>query len=491
MAQKVFFLIIGDDGAALLPPRKRKGAAPIFANGHTDEQAQDIISRIKKTPRVPVHILVDLQAQQMKLATIPPLSYFDRKKLLERRLQQTFPQTLLRAALKAPNNQELLVALDETETLNFWRRKLALLSNPSGRLSLLPLELADLLQQLMPETKEGWGILLIWHKTGGFRQIVTHKGFVVFTRLTPSLPPTTHIDFATAALATDIQATRRYLGRLGLANKDPLPLLAILPQTMKESFQKTPLETSKALVLTPQEAAALGKIHAPIKPKEENGDLVSLYWAAQKERWQSNLMTPQERKEKTSHRWHKGGLFLTFLILTFATLRLGWMGLEIKNLYQQKYDIRSEIVQLDKDFATLKKALSPTTQPLGRLRAAIEKRRFFMQTQAQPDMLVAPITQALQNRAQILNLLWRHGEFKIDLLLLPQENDPSLKTSLREKISQQFDALAQSIQDNLPDYHIQILSYPFPNLPQETLTNKTAPLLDPIAQFLIRKKVTP
>ena len=489
MAEKAFLLMIGDDGAVLLPPRSRKGAPPIFADGHTDEQTQDIISCLNRSPRRPVHILIDLQAQQMTLATIPPISYFDRKKLLERRLQQTFPQTALRASLKAPDNQELLIALDETETLNFWRKKCAQLSNPSDKTSLLPIELAGLLQRIMPETKDGWGVLLIWHKTGGFRQIVTHKGFVVFTRLTPSLPSTTHVDFATSALTTDIQATRRYLGRLGLANKDALPLVAILPQNMKSAFQKAPLETSKTLVLTPQEAGSLAKLHAPIKPKEENGDLLSLYWVAQKERWQNVLMTPQDREKQKEKSWYKCGLFLTFLVLAFTFLHLGLAGIEIKNLYQQKYNLRDEITQLDTTFLSLKKSLSPTAQPLGRLHEAVEKRRFFTQTQELPNKLIAPIAQALQGQAQILNLLWQRGEMKIDLRLIPQEEETSLTASSRGKISRQFDAIARSLQDNLPDYHVQILSYPFPNLPQETLTNKSAPLPDPIAQFLIRKEI--
>ncbi|MGE0108220.1 MAG: hypothetical protein AB7S81_00430, partial [Bdellovibrionales bacterium] len=270
---KSFILLIGDEGALLYPPSHIK-KEPLFMSTHEKDSFSHIRTMLDEAPHMAVHILVDIRTQHIRKEDHPALSYFDRKKLLERRIKQAFPKTRLRSVLPQNKTEAILISLDETPLLETYLDLLRNVKNPLSGISLLPCELESLVSKLIPNPSSHWCMLLLYQQTGGFRQIVTHKGKLIFTRLTPPLPETTSADFVEERLTQDILATRNYLGRFGLKRRSKFSVVAIMPAHLSTLT----LDHCEATILSPSNAAH--QIHLPYPHHWNNGaDLLSLLWA--------------------------------------------------------------------------------------------------------------------------------------------------------------------------------------------------------------------
>lgn len=291
-----FILIVGDDGALLIPPMGIRMKSSLFARGHGEGQATVIRDALKKYPRRPVLILADTLAQEYKRETLPPVGMLDKRKLLARRLKQQFPDAELSAALPLGKNSALLACLHDEGAIAFWRDNLVNLKNPSGHMALLPLESAGMVSRLVPAAAKGWAMLISWQRTGGFRQIVTYNGELILARLTSPLPITTSAPFVTATLALDIQASLDYLARHGLTDYQTMRLVAILPEHMHAAIAAARIPVGAVAAFTPHKAAKrLGLPFAPL-PDDHAGDALHAAWLMRRNRPLATVMKSETRK---------------------------------------------------------------------------------------------------------------------------------------------------------------------------------------------------
>jgi len=482
MSRKPFFiLMIGDDGAVLVPPKISKSSQPVFAPNH--DEGKSILDALARHRRVPVLILADTLAQAFRRDTLPRLGYFDKQKLIERRLQHYFPapahtpHTQLTAALSLKNNAALLMCLHDGGPVALWLKRLAALRNTFLGVTLLPLESAGMVTRLMPEAKKGWGLLISWQRTGGFRQIVTRDGELIFTRLTPPLPFTAEPANAVKTLTLDIQATLGYLARLGLTESAPLHIAAVMPSNLHEQLTAFPLPVQKLVALTPHKAAfQLGLPYGPAK-EDPSGDLLHAAWL--QKRSKPRLILIQEDKRQTERlarvkRWGKKTAAFVWLLTLFL---LGSEGHEIFRRVQTIRQSTAEVAILQSQLTQEKNRLGPVTEPLGRLQQAIERRRIFTAPAPVPWPLLTALEKGLGDAARIIRLEWQSGKRKerdetIGLSLRLTSPAPvTAKESLRQFTVQQFDKIAGNLRLALPDYNAKIARYPFPASPAETLSN--------------------
>ncbi len=479
MSSRSFILLVGDDGALLVPPRG--------LNFHVKAEPESILETLARFPRAPVIILADTLAQDYKIETLPPLSFFDRRKLIVRRLAQAFPHKRLKNAQKRKNGAFLFYAADENTPLGTWLDIIDKTRRAPVTVSLLPAESASLISRLAPETKEGWSLLLSAQQTGGFRQIVAKNGEIIFTRLTPPLPPMTHPDFIAETLAQDVKATRSYLLRAGLAENAPLSFVALLPRPLHEALKKQALPISSFSFLTPEEAAC--KLSFPPQT-ETSADLLHALWFQTKRKPSTSLVRPDRAAAAKETLVRRTSLALASFLFMLALGLAGARSFELFTLSAKNRETQNEIAALAQRIETSRDALLAEAAPLERLRLASARRRLYETRREGPDSILPLIDAALGPEARAKTLIWKDGALTLDLALKDDGLTGSLEELSQNEITRRFDDIAAFLRTSLPDYETTILRYPFPHLPSEPITNKgnkkaASPL---VATFALRRR---
>ncbi len=493
MLKPPFVLMVGDDAALLLPPPGEKRPVPLFAPSHEDKDARPIVAALSGAKNAPIVLLADTLAQDYKTEMLPPVSFLDRAKIVARRLEAAFPKTPIKTALPRKNGSFLFASLDETGVLASWLDRLEKLETTADVIALLPVESADMTARLAPAAAQGWGLLLSHHKTGGFRQIITLNGELIFTRLTAPLPPETHPDNIAESLAQDIEATRAYLSRMGLTDETPLTLAAILPSAWHAAFAAHSFGTGSRLLFSPREAAARLHLALPALPDEPCADLIHALWVQTKGKRETALLRPRTRAARRERTIVRAGTALAGFAGLLAFLVLAGQGLSLGRIAADIKAIEKESVALETRLQNARTTLAAEAAPLEQLRKAVERKRLFSVRQKTPNDLAARIAAALPPEAKIVAFDWTPQKLMIDLFFKNHKNDEAPDEITRQEILRDFDNLAFLLKGALKDCSVEILRYPFPNLPNETLTNKAAaPARElPTASFLIRKEGKP
>lgn len=478
-----FILVVGDDGAFLLPPG---GATPLFAPNGEEGLLLETIKAARKTNLV---LLADCVAQDFKRETLPPVSFFDRRKILSRRLEQAFPKTGLKQALPQKNGQALFLGLDPENRIGFWLDKIRAAGMPTPSISLLPAESAAMASFLSGNAAEEWKILLSHHRTGGYRQLVTRGDELILTRLTPLLPAVAHPSAVAETLAQELEATRAYLARMGLLDETPLHLAAILPSALHASFaaQKTGFATR--LVFSPREAAARLSLKLPSGNDDISGEAIHALWFQSRPRRITRLMQADERAAQRTRTIRKWGKRAAFFCGVLALLSVLYQLFALWGATRENARLGGELTRLEERFEQTRVSLASEAAPLDRLRKAVERRRFFAQRAEGPEALFNRLLTALPADVRAMSFDWTQKETRIDLLLTGEETTEKVREIARQRLTQAFDNLRLVLREALPEYDISIARYPFPTLPQETITNKeAAPMPPPVATFVFRKE---
>jgi hypothetical protein len=263
-AKKAVF-IAGDEGAYFLPPQGRGFFIPI-----NDPLAGDaVLCALREMPRTEIDVTAAMQAGEVRAEEIPPVGFFDRSKLLARRVKKEFPDAVFAGIVAKRKNRAVVAALHPNGAFSFWKETLDKLPYPTRFFRLLPVEASLALRELAPETKRGWGLFVFRLQLGGWQQIVTQEGWPVFSRLTPALSDEASFEEKAAALRREILGTLDYLPRLGFENGDDISALALADTELQNSLRRLswPMATS---YMSPSIAAARYSIF--FDPKTETCD---------------------------------------------------------------------------------------------------------------------------------------------------------------------------------------------------------------------------
>lgn len=478
LSSRCFLLLVGDDGALLFPPGAMKGLGPLPAATHSEADATPLLQALRQHPQTPVVVLADTGGQQIQIETLPPVSRLDRRKIVQRRLDKTFAARRFKTAWPLGRERSVLLAVDETDALALWLKRLSREANPAGGIASLPLEACTLLSRLRPHKAKGWDMLILWQRCGGFRQIVTLDGQLVFTRLAAQLPDSTSPQSALGFIAVDIQATQGYLARYGLPTDQPPRLTAILPPELGDAFAAT-FADRDCLVLTPHEAALRLNLTPVFKPAEPFCDPLCASWVAASGTFRRLMMLPDDRRAATARLVRQIGRIAATLALIAALAQTALAAKTTLSLAAQERQLAQDIATLQAEETQTRAHLVPTGQPLGRLRLAVQKRRFFMQNGADdPAGTLQDLARLIGGNAYASGAVWKNGSWHLALsLATPPSADP-------QTIVDRYDALARMIEQ--AGYNVRIVHYPFPALPDETVTNAPTPNA-PAAQFEIGK----
>ncbi len=477
-----FLLLIGDDGALLLPPHTKGVASALYAPTHHLHDSKALLDRIAQDPPSPVVILADVTTQTIKRETLPDISFFDKRKLLARRLEQTFPKHPLSSTLRDEKNEALFLALDTKGVIDEWIARLKKDGHTVSQFGLLPIESASLVEALAPETRNGWGLLLAAHGTGGIRQIVTHKGRFVFTRLTRAMDPQSDSQSQAASLVQDIKATRDYLTRLGLKIDMPLCLVGILPAPLCAQMREAPLTATTQRFFTPYEAAHTLNLTTTPPIHHATADLISLLWVAEKRSLRAPLIPEPLRtawRSAVYYRYAKRAAGWLFALSLMCAL---WQSAMLVAPVQELNAARASVVKLQSDLHTAQDTLAPAAEPLIRLQRAAERQRLFTTDNLPLLNLAEDLNAILNTTFRLQSFHWQGGILTITSRLTDE------KSFKNQEVAPFFERLLQDFRTKWPTWKIDMTQAPTAALSSDSLSNQDNHAQPTTATYVIDKR---
>ncbi|MDD3030179.1 MAG: hypothetical protein PHS57_07880 [Alphaproteobacteria bacterium] len=481
-------LVIGDDGIVVVPYGLEQ-EEPFFVQADQPLGEDDIVDFIDRYPCARLTLLADTLAQDFRSETLPPMGFSDRKKVLARRLALAFPSARLRAHLpfRKERNRFLLIGLHESNALFAWADRL---QDRFPRIALLPVEGARLLQALTVDTSEPWRMMISRQKSGGFRQIVTLKGSLIFTRLTPPPADGTSLN-EFALIARDIKATLEYLTRLGLRDPHDLSILILTATTDHNRSFLHALPVKTVRIMSPFDAAQ--RLRFPFSP-ERHCPFADLVFAASlltRIRPTLCLMLPSVRSKWLSTLSRKIGLYVACFCLFLVSATALWRAGDLAAIV---YRTQKEALLLSQNRHTLKRIqeqASPVTEPLGRLRLALERRHIYERPAPMPWRGLRLLTRASDEELiDLTGLTWSVNADASKETIALTLRLPTPEASLSDKRSETvetFTRLAHAIAEKLPDYTLTKLKPPYPAQPDETIQQETSLTTAPVGELSLQR----
>lgn len=481
-----YVLMVGDLGTCLFPSSPQTKEKELYANNHDEAARRAIHVKLQNSSTSSVTVIMNGAAQEFRIETLPPVNIFDRAKLIERRLQQAFPQAFATAYRSLDATHALLTSVHQRGLLPSW---CGLVPKKNFSLGLLPVEGAKFITQLVPAASKGWVLLLAHFKTGGLRQIVLCDGKLIFTRQSTLLSADRDIGMRAETLHRLVEDTRLYLTRFGFSDVETLQLVCLLGQDLNRELVRQN-KFRHAHYLTPRQAAE--KLQMEKLPAEKDNDadpIVAAWIAKQRKLWLPMSLVANDGAPQTG-RFVKIGWRVALAVFLCAFVTVGTdvfrLVTHIAANRQEEKKIETFRAQLQTDQAML----APAAEPLGRLRAALVRQRIFTEPQPEPWDVLRQLGRELDGKARLIGFDWRDdGSLQTELRFTTGYGFSNLD---RQGIVQEFKNLAETLRQQMPDYRVEVVRYPFPAKPDELITNissneNTSDV--PTAVFLFRKKM--
>lgn len=282
--KKRFILLIGDEGAILIFMQGAKVLRRLFAPSASPSHSEAISEIMKSNPSVSVTLLMDVIDQQYVPHTFPPVSALSVGGLVKRRQDRDFQPEDLKGALQIGRDKTgrkewkyLLVALAKTPLLGEWLDVILNLPNEMKGIYLVPVEaenyLTMLSKKLTEQKPKPWRLLLSHNKVSGFRQVVTHNGKLIFTRVSQAID-----DAIPAVIAGNIEQeiinTMEYLKRLEFRDNAELEATVIVSQDVIDLLDLGRFNFARTSILSPLSVAETLGLEQAALSADRFGDVV-------------------------------------------------------------------------------------------------------------------------------------------------------------------------------------------------------------------------
>lgn len=272
----------------------------------TTEGFEAVVSHILKNEckAKPVIILNDMVEQHYRKERVltSGVGALDRKAMVDRKLKMAFPGYSVCAALPlkekiskeggAANASDVFIfaAVPDTAQLKAVTQVVKIANVSVSGFGLLPVESAGLVNDLVsknfPSEKKDakWNMMIVQHKNGGLRQIVTKNGEIALTRMTPVVDSDQDPQQWASEVVQEFRATMSYLTRFGFQINDGLNIILIGNEMPSQIVGQSIDERLNFMTLTPDQAAKSLKLSIGIQEKARYGDILHMAWVAKKAR---------------------------------------------------------------------------------------------------------------------------------------------------------------------------------------------------------------
>ncbi|SDF75208.1 hypothetical protein SAMN05216241_102226 [Limimonas halophila] len=386
--------IVGNDGAVFVRFARGRLANRIYVPAADAQGVQELHAFLHEDPKAPVSILLDVLEQHYREAQLPRLNPLDRRKILARKLRQTFEAGTItshvRLARPALSNEgggrgqetHMLVGLPDTEELRTWTDAVAGARNPVAGLSLLPMEAHRLVRAVMTTSaaQAVWEVLVLRHRASGYRQLVFYNGELVFTRLTPNQEADADVADEVDTIEGEFRSTMSYLRRLSFTDADRLELVVVVPEEVGEQLNARRMRIREVRTLSPaQFADALGLDGRQYAEDAFTDSLVADWFARQ--RWpELHLEPPPLRRARLISMAPKPIAAATAAALIAGLVYDGMLVLDLRHRTGALADARAENQRRTATLQDLDRKLAERDVRLPRFIATVRGRAALART---------------------------------------------------------------------------------------------------------------
>jgi hypothetical protein len=404
LAVRHLVLLLGDDGV-MLHGEGVRGVSGLFSPSFEDPATDKIVEVLKRHPKVPVSILLDVLEQSYKREAVPKVGIFDRAKVVNRRIELAFPVSPLRGFVQLPPDKAnpravnlMIVGAAQSEQVAKWTALLESLKNPLGSIAPMPMESIEMAALLAPgrqRDSETFTALVTWDRVGGFRQIVVRGGELVFTRMTPGLAPDTDGIEIAQSLEREFRATLGYLGRLGFTQTQILQVVTVLPERARDAVAGIQIAGYAPHFLTPAEAGKKLGFGSLLAADEQYGDLLHAAWYARKGAPLVAMLPPslaQRRQIELAAVWTRRA---AALVAVAALGYGGWLGTEIAGAEIDRADVVAQTGLAERQSQAAEEALAQFPAPLATVTGVVGIEKALTAVRVEPWPVLERLAAAL------------------------------------------------------------------------------------------------
>jgi len=326
-----FILNIGDEGSTLVQIWAGQVIDAVFAEASSDDGWQALRETMATDPNATIVVIADVLEQMFREDTVPRVGIFDRSKIVKRRLDLTFPNEVLKAALPARRKRGapqgvLFTALPMSELLGRWVTFLDEFPNPARGFYMLPLEVVGLAAKLAPssegETRKVWRALISQEAASGFRQVFELGGKMIVTRLTQRAAQPLTADAEAMLIERELRSSISYVKRLGFSDADRLDVVLLADPAVCRSVDERDLPATTVTVYTPYQAGVLLGLGEVGREDSPFADVLLGLWVAAKKRPLLTLPTRkifEQNRMNSIIRWSAGVTAALTLLALYYT----------------------------------------------------------------------------------------------------------------------------------------------------------------------------
>jgi hypothetical protein len=525
-----FVLIIGDEGAMMAHFRHGAVADAWFVSvDEMDEGMESLRGYLNAEKSAPLLVLADVLEQMYREESLPKVGLLDEIKVLRRRLDMTFPNEQLKAALRQNDKDAkgtvgfLMAALPTSPQLLRWIEFLEGLKNPVTGFCLLPLESIDLAKALAPtpevaaeDQSHCWHALVTVEVTGGFRQIFVNNGRLVVTRLTQRPPDDTSPDVVAQLVERELRSSISYVKRLGYVEGHRLDIVMVAGPELCEAMAQREIPATTISLLTPSEAGRIIHLDKAGPEGSPYGDLLHAAWAIRKKKPVLVMPTAAIGKRLLFDRLtYYGGLAAIFL-----TIAAAWVALDYGETYYQQYidldGVETQTVNANRQLATEQRKLAAFPYPVAEMKSVVKTGEMWQRRKMELSDLLLPLTASLTDDIRVVKVAYT------DLALKPNPSAPPGSTGAARAVKPASDqltfemvvsvelgtgttleqsvarakALFVSLKRGYPQYKVELTTLPADILESQVLEgslsvndSQAASLNKNVAVFTIRKEI--
>ena len=415
-----FVLAIGNEGGLLVDLAGGRIRQHWQVAGHDDGALATLAAALAAAPRRPLLVIGDLLEQSYRKEAVPRLNPLDRGKVLKRRLERAFPNTPLKGSLRLAEDPDeprqvdhLLIGLPPAPDWDRWLDFLRTVDNPVTALTLLSVEATDLVtrlaQALTPagSRPSDWTVFVARQFTGGFRQIIVHRGELVLTRLTPSLAADASAAERVAEIGHELKATLGYMTRLGYRAGGSLDLIVLCDAALHGELHTIAAPPGQRFIVTAADAAgALGLADCGATA-DADGALLGALWLGRKRQPAVQLLPADLTRRKLQ------GQALRAASAALAASALGLISYSALSA--------AAVLKVEQEIDWLSAWQGTTEQQLARseseaeeiaaradqMRVLLEAHRRLTAGHAAPFEVLAAVRQAMARGEQLARISWQ------------------------------------------------------------------------------------
>lgn len=415
-----FVLFVGDEGSILLYMRDNMVVSRQFVPDASEQNLAELRTSLDKDPKAPFSMAIDSLDQSYVQQALPPVSSMSVKKLIQRRLERDFGPEDIKGAILLGRDEGgrkdwnfLMVSVERSRQISMWLDFAFTLPNRFTGIYLVSVETEIILRNIeralgVEKTGAGakWKFFISHNKVGGFRQVVLHKGRIIFTRMAQPIGEATP-EVLAGNIEQEMQSTMEYMKRLAYDPADGLDIYIVGANALKPVIDKSKFKSSSFTIMTPFEVAQLLGIEGATQPTDQFGDVILAASIASSPQHVLRLTTPESRRFDKLYSIFKAQRMAGALAILGM---IGYAGMIATDIYMSYAEADEMIVaknQHQTTLDTLKDEIKKSNLDVEKMSNIIELYQLLLKQQVSPLNFIARVETAIKPPVMIKNIDWR------------------------------------------------------------------------------------